>query len=104
MGSVSACYGGETQMGLQQKGFGCRVDLCHSPERAPRTCSSAAAHRGSPKWGNQNLAWQQEITAGNKKEKNEAKWISGEQMAEGVKTKKQQEESRPPKKPKADSW
>lgn len=76
------------------------MDRCHSPERAPGTCSSAAAHRGTPKWGNQNLAWQQEITAGNKKEKNEAKWISGEQMAEGVKTKKQQEESLPPKKTK----
>lgn len=76
------------------------MDCCDSPEWALRTCSSAAAHRGTPKWGNQNLAWQQEITAGNKKEKNEAKWISGEQMAEGVKTKKNKKKAFPPKKTK----
>lgn len=41
--------------------------------------------------GNKKL---QQVT---RKKKNEAKWISGEQMAEGVKPKKQQEESLPPK-------
>lgn len=102
---MSACYVGEPRWGYSRKGLPAEcIRFCHSPERAPRTCSSAAAHRGTPEWGNQNLAWQHEITAGNKKEKNEAKWISGEQMAEGVKTKSNKKKAFPPKNQTADTW
>lgn len=97
MGSVSVCYGRETRMGLQQKAFDRRVNHCRRPEQTPGSCGSVATHRGTPKWRNQNLAWQQEITAGNKKEKDEPKWISGEQMAKGVKTKNNKKKTFPPK-------